>query len=302
MVQQQAGSPVEHCTHKRVTHRHGTIPAYTVCRCRCRNCADAVNAWQRDRARLRREGQWYGWVDIAPVREYIQEIHSDGMSPKAISAVSGVPLAVVCPVIYPDHAKQRSRIRRDNAEALLAVRHGDPRVPGNLLVSNVGTTRRIHALARVRWRAIDIGDLCDVTDRAVRAWTMGRCVEARVAHQMRGVYADLSERLGPSRITERRAEAAGVAAPWQWDGVDIDDPHAMPLPEVEDFGEMTKVEEKAARLEDLLRLAPVSWSDASERLGVAERTVVRWVRDSKREDLRDLLNRNGRLARGEDVA
>lgn len=302
MMHQQAGRPVEHCAHKCVTHRHGTVTAYDTCACRCRACTEAVRRQQMEIRSAKRDGSWYpNLVPSGPIAEYIVALHNYGMSVDAMASVSGVATSIICRLVWPEGDVTKLRIRRDNAEALMAIRCGDRRIPGNLLVPAVGTRRRVEALARIGWGKKQIGDRLGVTAQAISCCIglRKRGVTAARAHEVADLYSDLSARVGPSRLAERNAEAHGWPAPWQWDGVDIDDPQANPLPEVEDRGLASCAEEKIDRLADLLGTRSLTWGDAATHVGVSRRAIERWIRQTGRSDLAEAMTRADRRARGE---
>jgi hypothetical protein len=226
------------------------------------------------------------------------------MSADAMVAVSGVPRRTICGLLWPCTGVTARRVRRDNAEALLAIRCGDRRVPANLLIPVAGTRRRVEALARLGWGKDYLGTRLGITAQAV-SWCIGphkRGITAGRAHAVADLYAELSGSLGPSRVVERRAESAGWAAPWQWDGIDIDDPRAVPLPEATEVSESTGIAAKVDMLADLIDTHHPSWAEAAAHLGVVEETIRRWTCAADRRDLADQLTANTRRRRGVEAA
>lgn len=95
-------------------------------------------------------------------------------------------------------------------------------------VPSIGSARRIQALAVLGWRWTDLADRLGVSWQAVQriALQRSRVVHVTTAERVRRLYAELSERQGPSALTRARALSKGWASPLQW--ADIDDPDAVP--------------------------------------------------------------------------
>lgn len=277
-------------------HQHGTLTMYNADRCRCSECRAASAATKRRNEQARKHGTWYpGMVPAAPVIAHLRMWHDAGMSPDAIAAVSGVHRRIACELIWDHETRPRKWVRRDNAEALLAIHPGDRRIPGNLQIPVHGTRRRVQALARVRWPGYVIAARLGITPQAL-SWRIGpgkRRITAGSAREITDLYDQLVGGLGPSVRTERVAECRGWAAPWQWDGVDIDDPMATPVDEVDNDDTKQQIQ----RLLDVLDLEPYATRNRiAARLGVHKDTITTWCRRYERPDIVARLDANGAAA------
>jgi hypothetical protein len=97
-------------------------------------------------------------------------------------------------------------------------------------VPSVGTARRLQALACIGYSRADVAGRLGVSVKRVedlvgRKWPS---VRRRTAMQVAGLYDQLVDTSGPSRIAASKAQAAGWAPPIAWDETTIDDPAAEP--------------------------------------------------------------------------
>lgn len=104
-------------------------------------------------------------------------------------------------------------------------------------VPSCGVVRRLQGLAVAGWPLADVAARLGVTPQAVQALRLADRdrVNASTADRVRAVYDDLWWRTPPpgrsSTYAANKAARSGWAGPWQWDGVDIDDPAAVPVPD-----------------------------------------------------------------------
>lgn len=123
---------------------------------------------------------------------------------------------------------QLAEARRHKAKRLASYRKRRYLNSGRpLMVSSLGTRRRIRALMALGWRAADISASCGwSTAEAVTILMTRNLVKPETRVRIDLVYEQLCMRLGPSNDNRRRALAAGWPPPLAWD--DIDDPAERP--------------------------------------------------------------------------
>lgn len=107
---------------------HGVRAKYVFEGCRCAGCRKANSEYQK--RRQRRVG--YGLsptVDAAPVRDHVRALMSspyhgahDGVGWRRIARLAGVAPGVVNTLVWGKRGKPTRRIKRENAEKLMAVR------------------------------------------------------------------------------------------------------------------------------------------------------------------------------------
>lgn len=148
----------ESCDHKIANHRHGTHACYTLDRCRCADCTGARRRYERKRKK------WLGEfpsvlpprVDADPVRAHLASLMRQGMGPKRIAEVSGVPHGAVSKLIYGNYKGRgpSKTINRKNAERLLAVTLD---VADGAKVSSREAQQIIDELVNRGWTKAEIG-------------------------------------------------------------------------------------------------------------------------------------------------
>lgn len=104
---------------------HGTRAKYTIERCRCADCGEAQRVYNRDRHRaMRRPDEvWLAYVPAGPARRHVHELMAQGMGPKSIAQLSGVPHGAISKLLYGDYKGRgpSRRIRPETAAKILAV-------------------------------------------------------------------------------------------------------------------------------------------------------------------------------------
>lgn len=111
---------------------------------------------------------------------------------------------------------------------MLAYGRWEPEV----LVSGVGSTRRLRALVAMGWRISDLSDELGFGHprSTVADLVAGReVVKASTAARVSEVYVRLRAVPGTSRLAAQRARAKGWATPTAWDAAGIDDESAVPV-------------------------------------------------------------------------
>jgi hypothetical protein len=120
-----------------------------------------------------------------------------------------------------------SLVSREYEAAILAVDYRPHPAQTNVL--GVGTSRRVKALARagwsLSWQAERLGYARQEQLKRLTAMTV---VPAERQRAVAAMYAELSEKPGPSLRSKTWAEKAGWPDPWAWDEDTIDSPLAQP--------------------------------------------------------------------------
>jgi transposase len=173
-------------------------------------------------------------------------------------------------------------------------------------VPAVGTRRRLQALTAAGWSSSQLAERLGVTKSAIAQ--LRRVGQDRVLATTAGDVAALYDRCWwrtpPGRYqarAERYAAAQGWRPPWDWDGVDLDDPAAAPLEHgaVADVDQVAIEETIAGRrvpltraerrcVVDELHRRGVSAGDIAQRVGLSARTIVRYTSAGHRGPLQDV--------------
>lgn len=199
--------------------------------CHCTLCTAGAT---RDMKRRRLDGPCT--VDAEAVRRHVLSLKNGGLSYKSIAAIAHVQDMVLCRLLYGDKARglpPTRRMRRGNAQALLAVRPGQVGKEG--FVSAAGTRRRLQALARAGWPAWSLGRETGLSAEYVGKLTRGQCGQAVIAATARavvGAYDRLwsvdpaSAGVAPGKASQVSTMAArrGWLLPAAWDDDLIDLP------------------------------------------------------------------------------
>lgn len=157
-----------------------------------------------------------------------------------------------------DTCKQAER--QYQARRARALAYGRP-----LKVPSIGSVRRIQALMANGWPGTYLAQRLDVRRTNLPVHTRYPTVRAATAGRIADLYDELRLKAGPSERTLSRAELHGFLPPECWDGVDIDDPDALPI-----FAE----EEVPAEDVDEVAVLRAVEGDRSIRLTIAERREV----------------------------
>lgn len=146
-------------TVRREAPNHDTTTCFTKYKCRRPACVERYNANERERKRLKKQGDYQRFADAAPVRAHVLQLIAGGATPYGISRQSGASDTTVrglLPRQSPGrHAPLRHRMLAENAAKLLALAPEDviPRYTPAL-----GTVRRIQALVANGWPMISLGE------------------------------------------------------------------------------------------------------------------------------------------------
>lgn len=192
---------------------------------------------------------------------------------------SGTDICEPCRAAHV-RAAQRYRKRRILAHAPLKV-------------DATGTRRRLRALARIGWTGAVLGERLGVSRDAVNKMTRHAQVYRTTAEKVAALYDELSMTPGPSERVRRMAKAKGWPPPLAYDEEDLDDPRARPAigyalqrqqrafdeiaveRAMHDASVRLRPAERAEVVRRLTR-AGLSAAQIAQRVGVTDRSVVRW--------------------------
>lgn len=180
-------------------------------------------------------------------------------------------------------AERQYQARRKRAQA-----YGRP-----LKVPSLGSVRRIQALMANGWTGTYLADRLGMRRTNLPTHTRYPTIRSAAAQQIAALYDELRLQGGPSARTLARAELYGFLPPECWEGVDIDDPDALPIfPEldepadddIDDVAVLRAVDgdrsvslNPAERREAVRVLHARGLSDGAiaHRIGAVDRTVLR---------------------------
>ena len=265
---------------------HGTRVRYIQGGCRCDACREASTRYERDRRRRIAEERWNPersrYVDGDIVRAHLADLARQGMGMKRAAATAGVAHGTASAILYgkhaddpshPDYRIPRRRVRRDIAEALLAVTY-EP--AGWTIVDGTGTARRLQALMAIGWSGTRLAERLGVLRTNFTEILHGRRgVHHATAHAVRALYDELWDVAPPAATTFeqgavtrtlRFAQQHGWVPPMAWDDETIDDPAARPS--VGDAGTVSM-------LDTIRELADLGYSlpEIAARIGRRERSI-----------------------------
>jgi hypothetical protein len=193
---------------------------------------------RRLRARLIGYGQWDPWRDAEPVRAYVQQLMDANLPLHRIATGSTVTMDTLRHLMYGStgHAPAQ-KLRKENAEKILAFRPTLDDYPAGSTVPTVGSRRRLRALATHGWSVTHLAELRNVPRTRFERIMHNKTTSVATARLVRDVYNELWHRAPtndevPAWVVKRiRAYAAkqGWDGPLAWDDDTIDDPKARPV-------------------------------------------------------------------------
>lgn len=234
-----------------MTRRHGKLARYKYGPdehgtpgkgCRCPECREAGNSYERDRDRKIAYGRWKPFVPADRARAHAAWLRSCGLGPGQIGRLAGLSAAGITALLDGrPGCPPTKKVRPETETAILAVRpHLDLMSPGTL-VDSAGTRRRVEALAWLGWPVKTVGDMAGVGHLGERV--SQDHVSAACARAIRDVYDKLwnqsppegttAEKRAASRARDKaRRERWPSAGAWDDDPGPhcIDDPAAKPAP------------------------------------------------------------------------
>lgn len=283
-------------------HKHADASTcYIQHQCRCDACTDHHAAMEQRRSRLKAYGRFdTGLVDAEPVREHMMMLAEFGIGYKRAALLAGVGTTVARNVLWgrqepgPRYGELPKRIKRENAEKLLAVRPDLENLAGGVHIPARGTHRRVQALVAMGWSqsriceriGMERGNFWGMMQRATVTVSTHRAIAA-VFDEWWNV-APTGSTPGELRgitMARRYAKQRRWLPPMAWDDIDND----VEPPVVGDEGGVDEIAVQLAMAGDQVRLSPAERREAvvllhgsrlsdgsiAARLHVAQRTVQR---------------------------
>jgi hypothetical protein len=283
-------------------HKHaGSSTCYIQHQCRCVPCKEAHSAMAQRRVREKAYGRFdTGLVDAEPVREHMLLLGEFGLGYKRVAGLAGIGITAVRNVLLgrqepgPRYGELPKRIKRANAEAILAVKPDLSNLAAGANIPSRGFQRRAQALVRRGYSVSAVGAFLGIEPANFHGMMHRTHVFARTHLAM----ADLFDRLWdvePAQTThhERQvysrainyAKARRWLPPLAWDDIDSDieppvqtDEGGMDEMAIElaTSGEVVRLSHDERR-EAVTRLCLVKLNDQeiARRLHIADRTVLR---------------------------
>lgn len=210
---------------------HGSLTTYHHHGCRCRPCTDAARAYESNRRRQIAYGRWSPLVDAEPARRHVRALGAQGMGWMRVAEVAGVARGSVSKLLYGDTRRGSApsrRIKRDNAERLLAIKATPDTLRPNALIPAHGTMRRLRALAVMGYSGAWVAEQTELGTAGLHRLRHGDrqfCEVGtwRVVRELYTQYAMTPQTGSRAEATRNYARRIGWAGPLEWD--DIDEPH-----------------------------------------------------------------------------
>jgi len=243
-------------------------------------------AYQRDRAAGRAR-----YVDAEPTRARLAELAAAHVPIRALARAAALSDTGVKAILDGSrtHVQQltAARVAKTSLRGICAEQHSGH-------VPRVGAVRRVQALMAMGWSHQEL-DRAGVPNTARLLTGTGNLVTIQRWREISELYDRLSMTPGPSPQTRGWAKTLGYAPPLAWDEDTIDDPRAQPHGKDEEHSPGQVIDMVAIRrtLDEpgtnaaltpqeqviaMRAMAARGRSDAhiGERLGVSDRTVLRW--------------------------
>lgn len=219
---------------RRPLQPHGTTaraygrPDSGVPKCTCDPCVAARRRYQNRRQAMHDLGH-SGLVPSARAAWHTRALAEAGMTWSEITAAAGVSRGVLQKLLAP--TGHEITILTATQQRLLAVPLPAGGAGGERRVDGVGTRRRLRALARLGWTCEALAPRLGVSAERVAQWRCAVRVTAATRVRVRALYEVLENSVGPSSRLAALAARSGWWAPAVWDGLDVDDPAAVPTVE-----------------------------------------------------------------------
>ncbi|MFF5445432.1 hypothetical protein [Streptomyces sp. NPDC012888] len=259
---------------------HNTLYCVKQFGCRRLECLVRNSQYAQRRHRQVAYGTWQPFMDAEPVRKHIESLRAAGVGTVPIAAAAGVSTATIGRLLYGRQGQRpNAKIRTDSAQAILAVRLEDCRIPDGARIDATGTRRRLQALVASGWTFTalesEIGIHAHCLGDMARATSLISGNARKVRDSYRRLLTTTAERCGvgaQARALARRvAEREGWHGPLAWDENSIDDPHAEPETS-EPYRPPMKNGRDSNRMEEIAHLIGLGESEASiaKQMGSSE--------------------------------
>lgn len=283
-------------------HKHdNSSTCYIQHQCRCVPCKVHHSNMEKSRQKLKAYGRFdTGLVDVAPVREHMMMLAGFGLGYKRVAELAGIGITPARNLIWgrqepgPRYGEMQKQIKRETAEALLAVRPDIRNLAPRAYISSRATHRRLQALVAIGWSQSKLAKRIGVDPTNFCTLMNSEQVTVSRHLQVVDLFEELWDQRPPAeehrdRIAFTRSLSYAKKRRWlpplAWDDVDTD--VEPPVPD-EDSGvdevrvmlaisgervRLTPEERRAAVVE--LHGAGLSDPAIGERLHCADRTVWR---------------------------
>jgi predicted transcriptional regulator len=242
-----------------------------------------------------------GLVDVAPVREHMVMLAEAGMGYKRVAEVAGLGVTPVRNIIWgrqdagPRKGEMQKRVKRETAEAILAVQPDIDSLAEGAKVSARGTHRRLQALVARGWSQSKLAERLGVERGNFGTMMQREQVFARTHRAVAALFDELWDVEPPrdewrDKIAYSRAvhyaQARRWLSPLAWDDIDTDEEPPVVGDEADDVdqvavelacaGERVRLS-VAERRAAVAHLHDAGYSDPAiaERLRLTARTVLR---------------------------
>ncbi len=284
-------------------HKHGASgTCYVHHQCRCAACSAAQGARETARRKAKAYGRYdTGLVDADPVREHILALAEFGIGYKRVAEISGIGVTAVRNLVWgrqdpgPRKGELPKRVKRETAEAILAVELDVANLADGGKLSARGTRRRLQALVARGWSMSKLAERLGVEVGNLSSMMQREQVFARTHRQVAALFDELWDQLPPrdswhDKAAYTRAIGHAKAHRWlpplAWDDIDIDeeppvvedggqavDPVAVDLACAGESVRLSVAERRAA----VAQMSAAGFADGviAERLRLIIRTVVR---------------------------
>ncbi|GGH34063.1 hypothetical protein [Microbacterium album] len=283
-------------------HKHAaSLVCYNLHQCRCTPCSEHRAETDQRRAKLKAYGRFdTGLVDAEPVREHLLMLGEFGIGYKRVARLSGVGVTPVRNIIWgrqdpgPRKGEIPKRIKRENAERILAVKPDLSALAAGAKIPARGTHRRLQALVAIGWSQSKLAIRLGIEPSNFTSVMKRTQVTVALHRKVAALFDELWSTLPPrdswrDKIAYSRslrfAKGRRWLPPLAWD--DIDNDIEPPVPDEDGVIDETAVELALAgesvrltpeeRRECVRRLHVERWSDArvAETIRVNPRTVLR---------------------------
>lgn len=294
---------VRDCQCKTVRHEHGTLKAYKIDECRCRECRDANS---KDKLVSNRQ-KAYGTFDrarvpVQPIRDHINLLIQAGVSDRSISEASGVSRTTIRAIMRGRNERGgqiNKSTTKEVAAAILALKPTTKILGDNCFTDATGTRRRIQALATIGWPQSRIAARIGIRPSNIVTLLGQERVTVRMAKTVQGVYDQLwdqqpttttSYEAGAVRRSITLSKRKGWAPPMAWDDDTIDNPNTLP-----ELGETQRKRETIADDVAFMHSTGSTRDEIADRLGQGSwKSLEKQLQRIGRHDLVNLVKTDSR--------
>jgi len=233
------------------------------------------------------------YVNPSRARLHIADLRSWGISYRTIGHMTGMTSVGQVNGIVHDAQK----IRWETERRILRARFDLDDIPEEHQLLVDGTRRRVQALVRIGWSQKEIGERAGLSPANMGKllhYRGQRYITARLARQIRDVYADLSMTPGPNLRARLLGERRDWPPPLAWDDDTIDHPDTQPHDVARSSAALTPSSDTADEVEWYLRNVNsfATESEIAARFGTSQGSVYQALRRATRDDLAKRLHEN----------